>query len=89
MHHRCSYFSSVFLVIGATLWGIWKCRNVAMFEGRVVNASQALNYCRHMVRICQDAMDENHSLRSCNTICEELIAKERVASEGHALSHNL
>ncbi|KAF3947852.1 hypothetical protein CMV_026079 [Castanea mollissima] len=46
------------------LWAIWKCKNVGMFEGKVVNASQTLNYCSHMVTICQEAMVGNHSLRS-------------------------
>uniref|UniRef100_A0A2N9GPY3 R13L1/DRL21-like LRR repeat region domain-containing protein n=1 Tax=Fagus sylvatica TaxID=28930 RepID=A0A2N9GPY3_FAGSY len=31
----------------------------------VVNASQALNYCKHMVMICQEVMAGNHSLRRC------------------------
>ena len=30
-----------------------------------VNASQALNHCKHMVMICQEAMAGNHSLRRC------------------------
>nr|POE58097.1 hypothetical protein CFP56_72290 [Quercus suber] len=34
----------------------------AMLEGKSVNASQALNYCKHMVTICQEAMAGNHSL---------------------------
>lgn len=53
MHTDADPFSSVILVIVATLWAIWKCKNVTTFEGKVVSASQAHNYCSHMVMICQ------------------------------------
>lgn len=53
------------LQMAAALCAIWKCKNVGMFEGKVVNASQTLNYCSHMVTICQEAMVGNHSLGSC------------------------
>ena len=33
-----------------------------MLEGKVVDASQALNYCKDMVMIFQEAMAGNHSL---------------------------
>ena len=36
-----------------------------MLEGKAVNASQAFNHCKHIVRICKEAMARNHSLRSC------------------------
>ena len=48
-----------------TLWAIWKCKSEGMLEGKAVNAFQALNYCKHMVMICQEeAVPVNHFLRS-------------------------
>ena len=36
-----------------------------MLEWKAVNAAQALNYCKHMVMICQEeAVPVNHFLRS-------------------------
>nr|POE93144.1 hypothetical protein CFP56_40297 [Quercus suber] len=43
-------------------------RSEAMLEGKAVNASQVLNYYKHMVMICQEAMAGIHSLKSCKLL---------------------
>ncbi|KAL4598136.1 hypothetical protein ACB092_11G038100 [Castanea dentata] len=40
----------------------------SMVEGKVINTSQAFNYCKLMVMICKEAMAGNHSLRCCKPI---------------------
>uniref|UniRef100_A0A2N9GMR7 Disease resistance RPP13-like protein 1 n=1 Tax=Fagus sylvatica TaxID=28930 RepID=A0A2N9GMR7_FAGSY len=45
-------------------------RNMSKLEGKAVNASQALNYYKHMVMICQEAMAGNHSLRRCQALVQ-------------------
>ena len=34
----------------------------AMLEGKAIDASQALNYCKHMATFFREAMAGNHSL---------------------------
>jgi hypothetical protein len=60
-------FSSINVVIAATLRAIWKMQEHVQ-AWKAVNASQALNYCKHMVIICQEAMAGNHSIRRCKAL---------------------
>ena len=39
-----------------------------MLEGKAVNASQVLNYYKHMVMIRQEAIAGIHSLKSCKLL---------------------
>nr|POE93143.1 putative disease resistance protein [Quercus suber] len=50
------------------LWNMLIFRSEAMLEGKAVNASQVLNYYKHMVMICQEAMAGIHSLKSCKLL---------------------
>ena len=43
--------------------------SIRVFEVKVVNASQALNYYSPMLTIFQEAMTWNHSLRSYRPPC--------------------
>ena len=66
---RMLIFFLLLLLLLQLLLGLFgKCRNMSKLEGKAVNASQALNYCKHMVMICQEAMAGNHSLRRCKAL---------------------
>jgi hypothetical protein len=61
------FFLLLLLLLQLLLGLSGKCRDMSMKES--VNASQALNYCEHMVMICQEAMAGNHSLRCKAPVC--------------------
>ena len=64
---RMLIFFLLLLLLLQLLLGLFgKCRNCPCLK-EVVNASQALNYCKHMVMIYQEAMAGNHSLRRCKS----------------------
>ena len=37
-------------------------------QGKAIDATQALNYCKHKIIICQEAMAGIHSLKSCKPL---------------------
>uniref|UniRef100_A0A2N9IY16 Rx N-terminal domain-containing protein n=1 Tax=Fagus sylvatica TaxID=28930 RepID=A0A2N9IY16_FAGSY len=64
-------------------------RNISKLEGKAVNASQALNYCKHMVMICQEAVAGNHSLRRLALRFAAFVVENRQAGRYKLLSKTL